>query len=89
MQKYTVKIKQPKPRSQFYIDTKSKKRLIFDFGEVHFEQRARFKQIAEKLKSNDLLTIIAPKQLETEHFIILDALHMTIKNHKNERLYTA
>ncbi len=66
---------------------KPRKAPSFDFGEASFEKRARFKQMAEKLTHGSTLTITAPERLVTEHFIVVDALKMTIKNHKNERLY--
>ncbi len=87
MTKYNILVQQPRPRAQVYVDENTTKRLVFDFGEASFEQRAKFKQMAEKLTHGSTLTITAPERLVTEHFIVVDALKMTIKNHKNERLY--
>lgn len=87
MTKYNILVQQPRPRAQVYIDENTEKRLVFDFGEANFEQRAKFRQVAENLTHGSTLTITAPERLVTEHFIVVDALKMTIKNHKNERLY--
>lgn len=87
MTKYNILVQQPRPRTQVYIDENTEKRLVFDFGEANFEQRAKFRQVAENLTHGSTLTITAPERLVTEHFIVVDALKMTIKNHKNERLY--
>ena len=87
MTKYNILVQQPRPRAQVYIDENTEKRLVFDFGEANFEQRAKFRQVAENLTHGSTLTITAPERLVTEHFIVVDALKMTITNHKNERLY--
>ena len=68
MTKYNILVQQPRPRAQVYVDENTEKRLVFDFGEASFEQRAKFKQMAEKLTHGSTLTITAPERLVTEHF---------------------